>query len=201
MRWRHVAWCALVGVAFLVLPLMVTSPDMLAMQYRSWLAVQEQDTAKVGMAWMGGIIELVLGRAIPHAPVQLFNVLVVLAGAWLSREQWENATVRRLLLSSLLIFAVVFNHMAESPSFVIAYTGLGIWWASMPRERWRDALLIVIVLLGSVGGSDLVPKDIRVAYHGKTQLKAIVTLLGWFALQYDLWRTVQQPRIAPAAVA
>jgi Glycosyltransferase family 87 len=201
MRWRHVAWCALVGVAFVVLPLLVTSPELLAMQYRSWLAVQEQDTAKIGMAWMGGIIELAFGRAIPHAPVQLFGVLVVVTGAWLARDRWHDETVRRLLLSSLLIFAVVFNHMAESPSFVIAYTGLGIWWASMPRERWRDALLLVIVLLGSVGGSDLVPKDIRVAYHGKTQLKAIVTLLGWFALQYDLWRTVQQPRIAPAAVA
>ncbi len=197
MRWRHVAWCALVGVAFLVLPLTVTSPDMLAMQYRSWLAVQEQDTAKVGMAWMGGLIELALGHAIPHAPVQLFGVLVVLAGAWLARDQWDNATVRRLLLSSLLIFSVVFNHMAESPSFVIAFTGLGIWWASMPRERWRDVLVVLILLLGSVGGSDIVPKRIRVEYHGKIQLKAIVTLIGWFALQYDVWRTVQRNATEP----
>ncbi len=187
MRWRHVAWCALIGFAFLVLPLVVTSAESLRFQYDSWLAVQRQDNTKVGMAWLGGIVEIALGRGIPHAPVQLLGVAWLVASAWLARSRWnEDAIVRRLLLSSLLIFAVVFNHMAESPSFVIAFAGLGIWWATMPRERWRDALVLAIVLLGSVGGSDLTPKQFRIAVHGHYQIKAIVTLIGWFALQYDL---------------
>ena len=206
MRWRHVAWCAVIGLAFLVLPLAATSPELLRVQYDSWLAVQKQDSTKIGMAWLGGIIEIALGRRVPHAPFQLFGVATIVTSAWLARRRWnDDAIIRRLLLASLLIFAVVFNHMAESPSFVIAFAGLGIWWATMPRERWRDVLVLMIVLLGSVGGSDLMPKHIRIAVHDHYQIKAVVTLIGWFALQYDLWRQINlgaaseptMPQVAP----
>ncbi|MDQ6611056.1 MAG: DUF2029 domain-containing protein [Gemmatimonadota bacterium] len=193
MRWRHVAWCTIIGIVFVLLPLLVTSPAQLQMQYHSWFVLQEQDATKTGMAWLGGIIELALGHAIPHRPVQLFGVAIILVAAWFARDKWHDAVVRRLLLASLLIFSVVFNHMAESPSFVIAFAGIGIWWASLPSERWRDALVLMIVLLGSVGGSDIVPRHIREVWHGRIQLKAIVTLLGWFALQYDLIQRLRVP--------
>ncbi len=194
MRWRHVAWCTVLGVVFVALPLLVTSPDTLLQQYRSWGAISRQDSAKVGMAWLGGVIELAFGRAIPHAPVQLFGIFVVVGGAWLARDRWTDPIVRHLLLASLLIFSVIFNHMAESPTFVIAYAGVGIWWAAIPRERWRDVVVLAIVLLGSVGGSDLVPRDVRLQWHGRIQLKAIVTIVGWFALQADLWRYLRTSR-------
>lgn len=116
MRWRHVAWCVLIGFAFLVLPLAVTSPELLRFQYDSWIAVQRQDSTKIGMAWLGGIIEIALGHGVPHAPFQLLGVAIVVTSAWLARTRWnDDAIIRRLLLASLLIFSVVFNHMAESP--------------------------------------------------------------------------------------
>ncbi len=192
-RWRHLAWCAGLGLLFFLLPLLVTTPSMLAQQYHGWFAVQQQDTTKVGMAWLGGLIELVLGRAIAHGPIQMVGVLWMVGSAWLARQHWANPVVQQLLLASLLIFSVIFNHMAESPTFVIAYAGIGIWWAALPRARWRDAVVLLIVLLGSVGGSDLVPKDIRTQWHGRIQLKAIVTLIGWCCLQLDVWRQLRQP--------
>ncbi len=185
-RWRHLAWCAVVGVLFLAAPLVVTSFDSLSMQYTSWYALTQRDNAKVGMAWVGGLIELMLGRRIPHAPVQLAGILWIMATAWMARTAWPHATVRHLLLASLLIFAVIFNHMAESPTFVIAYAGIGIWWATMPRARWRNVVLGLIIVFGSIAGSDIVPRDIRVAIHGGYQVKAIVTVIGWLAVQWDL---------------
>ena len=76
--------------------------------------------------------------------------------------------------------------MAESPTFVIAYAGIGIWWATMPRARWRNVVLGLIIVFGSIAGSDIVPRDIRVAIHGGYQVKAIVTVIGWLAVQWDL---------------
>ncbi len=199
MRWRHVGWSVALAMVSLALPLLFTTPDLLAHQYQSWLTISRSDNTKVGMAWLGGLIELALGRAIPHAPIQGVAVAWVLFTAWLVRSRWTDVALRRLLLASLLIFSVVFNHMAESPSFVIAYAGIGIWWATMPRERWRDALVVLIVLAGSVGGSDLVPKHIRVEWHDRIQLKAIVTLLGWAGVQVDLLRRVKAEVSLPQA--
>ena len=205
MRWRHVAWCVALAVATLALPLLFTSADTLVGQYHSWFAISRSDNTKVGMAWLGGLVELSLGRAIPHAPIQGAGVAWVLATAWLVRSRWTDVTLRRLLLASLLIFSVVFNHMAESPTFVIAFAGVGIWWAALPRERWRDALVLLIVLAGSVGGSDIVPRHVRMEWHDRIQLKAIVTLLGWCGVQLDLLRRVQGevnlPPVAPTLPA
>jgi hypothetical protein len=205
LRWRHVAWCVGLGAVSLALPLLFTSPDTLVQQYHSWLAISKSDNTKIGMAWLGGLFELALGRAVPHAPIQGLGVAWILFTAWLVRSHWTDVALRRLLLASLLIFSVVFNHMAESPSFVIAYAGVGIWWAALPRERWRDALVLLILLAGSVGGSDIVPKHIRIEWHDRIQLKAIVTLLGWAGVQYDLLRRVRSavtlPRVVPAPLA
>jgi hypothetical protein len=198
--WRHAVVCAAAAVLLLALPLAVTSVDTLAQQYRWWREVQQADATKVEMAWIGGVLELWTGRALPHVPLQAGGLAWLLFTARRARSTWSDPATRRLLLASLLMFAVVFNHMSESPTFVIAYAGIALWWAALPRERWRDTMVLLVVLLGSVAGSDAVPRDIRIAWHGKTQLKAIVVIVAWIGLQYDLFRasTAPEPRDAAA---
>jgi len=200
-RWRYVLACAVIGLAFAIMPVIVTSPQALMSQYDAWFTLQRNDDVRIGAAWIGGLIEIALGHPIHHRNVQLIGIAWVSGSAFLVREYWTDQTVRRLLLASTLIFAVVFNHMAESPTFVIAFTGIGIWWASMPRERWRDALLLLIVLVGSVGGSDAAPKAFRQHIYLPYQLKAVVTILGWIAIQVDLFRIVRGVRTTAHANA
>jgi hypothetical protein len=42
---------------------------------------------------------------------------------------------------------VIFNHQAERPSFVIAATGVAIWFADSSRDRYR-LLLVLLSLTG-----------------------------------------------------
>jgi|GEM_PF-303715 len=199
--WRHVAACVVAGVALLAVPLVVTPLATLGAQHRAWGAIEATDQVTRGMMWLGGAIEAFVPGNVPHAPIQLVGVLWLLATAWLARWRWEDGLVRRLLLASLLLFATVFNHQAESPSYVIAFTGLGIWWSVLPRARWRDVVMLATLLLGSLAGTDLTSQAWRTTYHQGWQLKAIVASAAWIAMQYDVMRAVTGSRTLPDATA
>lgn len=194
-RVRHVAWCVGAGLVLLALPLLVTPAETLLMQYRSWAEIGARDHLHIKQAWVGGIAESFLGRAIPHAPIQLVGIAWILLMSALAARVWEDGVVRRLLLASLLGFATIFNHKGESPTYVIAFAGLGIWWSVLPRERWRDVVVLATFVLGSLGGTDLAPRGWRGTYHQGWQVKAICMTVAWCAMQWDLW---QRLRTSPA---
>jgi len=198
-RVRHVAWCVGAGLVLLALPLLVTPADTLLMQYRSWAELGARDHLHIKQAWVGGIAESFLGRAIPHAPIQLVGIAWILLVSALSARVWDDGVVRRLLLASLLGFATIFNHKGESPTYVIAFAGLGIWWSVLPRERWRDGVVLATFALGSLGGTDLAPRGWRGTYHQGWQVKAICMTVAWCAMQWDLWQRVRPPTTGRAA--
>src|SRR5690606_18923764 len=66
---------------------------------------------------------------------------------WLRFPAYREAHFRRLALVSVLLWVVIFNHMAESPTFVIAMAVIAIWYVSSPREIWRMILLVVAFVL------------------------------------------------------
>ena len=196
-RWTHLASCAAIGVALLALPLLITSPASLAAQYRSWLVVENADRTQPGMMWIGGALEWARGAPVPHAPIQLVGLTWMLFATYRCMSQWSDATVRRLFLASTLVFATIFNHQAESPSYVIAFTGIGIWWSVLRRARWRDAVMVGAFVFGSVSGTDIAPGTWRQIYLFTWQLKAIVATVVWCAIQYDLWRAITPSRRSP----
>lgn len=200
-RWSHLAWCVVMGSACVLLPLLVTSPSALVAQYHSWTAVQRADATKIEMWWLGGVLERWSGVSVAHLPLQLAGVTWTMITAWLAKDRWGDAGLRRLLIASLLIFAVAFNHMAEPPTFVIAFAGIGIWWAALPRERWRDALVLAIVLFGSVTSTDIVPKHIRIEWIVPLRIKALMTAVAWFAVQGDVLRRLRPAIPSPIVTA
>jgi hypothetical protein len=91
-------------------------------------------------------------------------------------------------LCSVLLYVTLFNHQAERASFVIAFTGIAIWFASEPRAAWRTVLfgvaLVTIPLM-----STLIPLPIALRTPGVVLLRlAVPTLLVWVAIQRELWR-------------
>jgi hypothetical protein len=203
---RRVWHVALMGVGVLLLallPLVVVSPAELLAQYRSWRALLAADSTTQAMWWVGGIVERYTGRPLPHAPIQLAGTALVLATAWRWRHALTVGTALgdRMRLAGLVLgYVILFNHRSEPPTFVIAYAGLALWWATQPRAPWRDALCLAVLVLGSLGGTDLVPRAMRVAWHQETRLKAIVVLGAWVGLVVEAWRRSPRADDADAAL-
>ena len=172
---------------FAALPLVVTSPDTLLAQYTSWRAIQARDALQRGYAVMNVVEELFHG-GLPNWPIQLVGVLVLLAPVVVQRWRWHDWDLRRMYLCSVLVFCVIFNHKAESPTFVVAITGVAIWFAAISRpSRWEWALLGFIVVFTILASSDVMPQAIQRDFFDRYRFKAVPLIVLWIEIQRRLW--------------
>jgi hypothetical protein len=125
---------------------------VLARQYRSWFALEQSDAMDVafGLSAMHLVRQWISGGW-PNWPAQLVGTLVLLLPLALRRSAWSDREFRLGFLASVLMYAVLFNHQAERPSFVIATAGVAIWCVTPPRGTsavWLRAALALTAVVG-----------------------------------------------------
>jgi hypothetical protein len=200
-RLRLASVFALVFVALIALPLLVTSLPTLVAQYRSWYAMGSVDALDRGASMMRLLHDLV-GYSGPNWPIQVLGTLVVLLP--LVRGAWSDPGRRASFLGSLLVYAVIFNHKAEQPSFIIALVGVAIWYATGPRNAAKSlataavfvATVPVFVWVAAPAlGDVLIPLEIA----------AFACSVAWLTMQAELLdlvpvttATLATPEMQPA---
>lgn len=174
------AWIA----ALAVVPLVATSPRTLLSQYRSWLGVMQVDHARsLGLSVAGGL-KTWFGLAPDKTLIALVGV-ALFGSAYLNRKAWREPGFRLLLLASVLVWVVIFNHMAESPTFIIAVSGVGLWYASRERGRFDLGLLLAVLVLTSLSPTELFPVAVRRDIMVPWRLKALPCILVWMKILYE----------------
>jgi hypothetical protein len=176
-------WMAILGI----FPLMVVTPQHLIGQYQAWWQLLQDDhTLSLGLSVMGWL-QTWFG-------VTVDKQMVVLAGAFLylipfSMFRWYSAQrFRLLILSSVLIWMVVFNHKAESPTFIIALSGVAIWFLVQSR-RWYDIVLFLLVIVfTSLSPTDIFPASLRQNLFEPYVLKAVPCILVWVRVNVEIFR-------------
>ena len=134
------------------------------------------------------MIEQLFHAGLPNWPIQLAGVLLLVAPVVVQRWRWHDWTLRRLYLCSVLVFCVIFNHQAESPTFVIAITGVAIWFAAIERpSRWEWALFGFVVVCTILASSDLMPRAIQRDLFDRYRFKTVPLIVLWIELQRRLW--------------
>lgn len=185
-RVRHLLILTAVAVVMLLLPALVVGPGELLQQYR-WWSVIAPGQSKPWFSLMD-LLNVWTGRTWPTAPIQAAGLALFLLPVALRRDAWQDAGWQRLLLCSLLLFSVLFNHRAETPSYVIALAGIGIWFAAGPRARLHVAVLVLTLLLATVGTSDLTPKSVREEFLEPWRVKVVPLIVAWIIMQVELLR-------------
>jgi hypothetical protein len=91
-------------------------------------------------------------------------------------------------LASVLIFTVIFSSGSESPTYIIAFVGVAIWFVIQPKpiSNFYVALLIFAFLLTSLSPSDLIPTYLKDNYIRPYALKALPCVLIWLAIVYEM---------------
>ena len=184
-------------VVVLALPLLVVPPAELAAQYRSWRAVEALDALSVGGGGGGGLyggvmqqLRLIFGVSWPNWPVQLAGTVLLMLplARW---RNWAGERFRLRFLCALLVYMVIFNHQSESPSFVIAVTGIAIWFVTTPRTWWHTTVLVLTILVVSISSTDITPKSWQRDFFVHYRLKTIPCTIAWLTM---IWELLAFPR-------
>jgi hypothetical protein len=194
------AWLVLLGL----LPLLLVSPRQLAFLYGSWADLLRADRlASIGspasfsvMGWLNAWFHivpnplLVVGAGLALALVPLANV-----------RAYGDFHFRLTFLAAILIWVVIFNHKAESPTFVIAAGGVALWYFSRPRRPWRSLLAWLSFALTSLAYSDLTPSSVKAHLVFPLVLKVVGPTLVWLAVIWEEWRWPQAARADEPTIA
>lgn len=100
-------------------------------------------------------------------------------------KQYSNTYFRINILASLLIWIVIFNHKAESPTFIIAMAGVSIWFM-FAQKNWINCLLFALAFIfTSLSPTDIFPKDFRESIVNPYCLKGVACIAVWIKIMID----------------
>ncbi|MES2838181.1 MAG: glycosyltransferase family 87 protein [Bacteroidota bacterium] len=101
-------------------------------------------------------------------------------------NMYKEFMFKYLLLCSILIWIVIFNHKAESPTFIIAMAGVTLWFVKIEKNKLNIILFINAFILTTLSSTDLFPKYLREEFVKPYNLKAFPCILIWLKIIYDM---------------
>lgn len=178
---QGLAWAALL----FLLPLVVVPWGHLVDLYRSWQALLVRDLARPEGVSVSAWLEAWFQFQPPRQVVTAAGA-ALLCAPLARREQHEDARFRLLFLAAVMIWVVVFNHKAESPTFVIAMCGAALWYFQDPRSPWKTAMVVLAFVLTTLSPTEVFPRAIRAAVVKPYVLKAFPCIVIWLWIIAEL---------------
>lgn len=182
------------SVVFFVLPMTISSPTFVVQTYRDWKNVLIEKDTQNAASIMQDISVIGIVRRVFLLPkisdmVILLPALAFFGSSYLFIKKYKYLSFQLLILSSTLLFTVLFSSGSESPTYIIAFAGVAIWFVNLPKPatKLEIALLVFAFILTSLSPSDLFPKFIKTQYVVKYSLKALPCFLVWLYIIYETW--------------
>jgi len=178
-----------------VIPMAISSPSFILQSYQDWYnsLVHKNDinaslTSFQDISVMGMARRLSGNVHIPNGPFLIGGVLLF-GLPYLRVKQYKHLAFRLMLLSSTLIFTVIFSSGSESPTYIIAFAGVAIWFIlqQSPKKPWVIALFIFAFLLTSLSPTDIFPRAAK-EFIRLYSLKALPCIIIWLVIIYQMMK-------------
>lgn len=183
---RFILYSMLWTILFLAIPLAVTPYHILVEQYESWYRLLTADQAtSYGLSVTGWLHRWFATGDTVKLPVMLIGIIGFFAP--LARYKlYTNDVYRMSYLGAMLVWLIIFNHKAESPTFIIAVAGVGLWYFAQPGMGWKMALLWLVLIGTSLTPTDLFPSSFRKGVLVPYAVKVIPCIVVWVAATIQL---------------
>ena len=173
-------------IVLAVLPLLVVSFEQLQFLYSSWWNMLSNDhSTSYGLSVMGWM-ESWFGLGFLKNKIVLLGIALFCLPL-LKIKSYSNFEFRWRLLASILLWVVIFNHKAESPTFIIAMCGVGMWYFFQTKNNLNLGLVVLALIFTSFSPTDLFPRMVRESYVTPFVLKAVPCIFIWIKLIWEMW--------------
>ena len=192
---KFIIGCFIAFVVLFALPMVISSPAFVIQSYSDWyhsLAHKNDLNASLTSFQdisLMGIVRRATGNInIPNAPFLLVG-LVLFGLPYLRIKQYKHLGFRLMLLASTLIFTVIFSSGSESPTYIIAFAGIAIWFMVQqnPKKGWIIALFIFAFILTSLSPTDIFPRSVK-EFIRLYSLKALPCVIIWLTIVYQMMK-------------
>jgi hypothetical protein len=192
---NFIKWAVIWSVFFLVIPVILAPPSFIVQSYQDWFgALQFKAHKNVRLDIHNDFQDIsVMGmiRRIFNIP-GFKNILVTIPAVFLFGLQYlryryfSDIRYRLYLLCSVLITTVIFTTSAESPTYIIAFPAVCLWFVLQPPAKWVNAVFIFALLLTSFSYSDLFTPYVRTHFIRPYSLKALPCFVLWLIIGWQI---------------
>lgn len=189
-------WTVLLGIA----PLILVPWDILVSQYRDWIQLIQVDSGTYDGLSVMSWLNTWFGLDFPGIYIRLTGLFFLLFPL-IKVKMYPVTDYRLLFLASVLVWMVIFNHMAESPTFIIAVSGIAIWYFTRPFNRWNLFILIMVIVFTVLSPTDIFPPVIKKNFTEPYVVRVVPCILAWLKITHDMIRYRQEPGMAAGGIS
>lgn len=189
---RSVLYLLIWSTLFLLLPAILIGFDNLFKLYTYWLKTINGDVNdtialyKVGESYsVYRFFDVLAGSKVNKTYVISVGLLLFLFPL-IQFKKYTTFSFRLAFLCLTLIWIVIFNHKAESPSYIIAMTGIGLWCLSQENNRFAIIVLFINLLFTSLFFTDLVPQFLK-NNADKAIIKTFMPSITFLLIVFNLY--------------
>ena len=190
-QWKSFGFSLIVwGLVFALFPIVFTGwPHLKQLYFWWWELLRNDHSASTGLS-VSGWLHTWFGLQPPKFWITAIGLSIQLLAVLVQAYRKQSVIP---ILASLLIWVVIFNHKAESPTFIIAVTGAAIWYFSIKNPKVSDQLLLWIAFfLASITPTDLFPRSLFNQWVQPYTLKAVPFIVIWAVIMIDIFRNEQR---------
>lgn len=176
---------------FFCLPMLISSPSFVIHSYLDWYQALVTKNAVNETSVMQNIS--VMGMLRHLIKTEYLNLVITfVAGLFylfplLRFAQLKNKAFQLTYLSLALIGVVIFSSSAESPTYIIAMSGVALWFVIQnPKNFLVYFLLWFAIMITSLSPTDLFPRYITINFIQPYSLKALPCFIVWIVMAIQL---------------
>ena len=181
---KLMAYTAVCFATMALLPWVIISFDQLKFLYTSWFHLLLNDHSAPMylsvMGWLTTWFHLTIDKN-----QVILTGLMIFTLPFLRWNRYDERSFRLLMLCSILLWIVIFNHRAESPTFIIAMAGVGIWYFAKSRNTVDLLLATMAFIFTSLSRTDIFPLGIQKDFFDAYSIKVVPCILVWGKLIID----------------
>ncbi len=181
------------AIILFILPMALSAPNFVVQSYHDWytsLSAKDvqNSTSDMQDICVKGMIRRIFDVQLSNIWVIIPAVLVFLS-SYLRFKNFKITQFQILILASTLIFPIIYSSSSESPTYIIAFVGVAIWYINLDRPvtSFEIFLLVFAIIITSFSPSDLFPKVISKLIVKKYGLKALPCFIIWLKIVYETW--------------
>ena len=195
---KYILWLFIWSILLFCVPMIISSPEFILQSYFDWYkSITEKNEANQTMLnGIGNRQDIsIMGLFRRVTLINNFSNLVFIIPGFLLQvlpllqlKLYKNTVFQMQYLASLLIFIVIFSSSSESPTYIIALSGVAIWFMTqeIPIKKRTLILLIFVIIITSLTATDLFPPKIR-DFFTFYSVKALPCIVVWLVCIYQLF--------------